>query len=69
MGGLYLKQFCRHSIGTAFISRAVDKKLKTEVEAAFLGRMLLNLGKVVLDRYFATIMAPSSSQLPETVLA
>ena len=52
-GGLDLKQFWRHSIGTAFISRAVAKKLQTEVEAAFLGGMFHDLGKVVLDRYFA----------------
>jgi putative nucleotidyltransferase with HDIG domain len=52
-GGLDIKQFWRHSIGTAFISRAVAKKLQTEVEAAFLGGMLHDLGKVVLDRYFA----------------
>ena len=40
-------------MGTAFIARAVAKKLQTEVEAAFLGGMLHDLGKVVLDRYFA----------------
>lgn len=52
-GGLDLKQFWRHSVGTAFIARAVAKKLQTEVEAAFLGGLLHDLGKVVLDRYFA----------------
>lgn len=52
-GGLDLKQFWRHSVGTAFIARAVAKKLQTEVEVAFLGGMLHDLGKVVLDRYFA----------------
>ena len=52
-GGLDLKEFWRHSVGTAFIARAVAKKLQTEVEAAFLGGLLHDLGKVVLDRYFA----------------
>ena len=51
--GLDLKEFWRHSVGTAFISRAVAKKLQTEVEAAFLGGLLHDLGKVVLDRYFS----------------
>jgi putative nucleotidyltransferase with HDIG domain len=51
--GLDLKQFWRHSVGTAFIARAVAKKLQTEVEAAFLGGLLHDLGKVVLDRYFS----------------
>ncbi len=52
-GGLDLTEFWRHSVGTAFIARAVAKKLQTEVEAAFLGGLLHDLGKVVLDRYFA----------------
>ena len=52
-GGLDLAEFWRHSVGTAFIARAVGKKLQTEIEAAFLGGLLHDLGKVVLDRYFA----------------
>lgn len=52
-GGLDLGEFWRHSIGTAFIARAVAKKLQTEIEAAFLGGLLHDLGKVVLDRYFS----------------
>lgn len=52
-GGLNLGEFWRHSVGTAFIACAVAKKLQTEVEAAFLGGLLHDLGKVVLDRYFS----------------
>ena len=52
-GGLDLGEFWRHSIGTAFIARAVAKKLQAEIEAAFLGGLLHDLGKVVLDRYFS----------------
>ena len=48
-----LKGFWMHSVGTAFIARAAAKKLQTEVEAAFLGGLLHDLGKVVLDRYFS----------------
>jgi len=51
--GLDIKEFWKHSVGTAFVARAVAKKLQTEVEAAFLGGMLHDLGKIVLDRYFA----------------
>jgi len=42
-----------HSVGTAFAARALAKKLSTEVEGAFLAGMLHDLGKVVLDRFFA----------------
>ena len=52
-GGLNLGEFWRHSVGTAFIACAVAKKLQPEVEAAFLGGLLHDLGKVVLDRYFS----------------
>ena len=48
MAGLW-----KHSVGTAFIARAVSKKLQTEVDASFLGGMLHDLGKIVLDRFFA----------------
>lgn len=50
--GLDLQEFWRHSIGTAFVARAVAKKLNTEVESAFLAGMLHDLGKIILDRYF-----------------
>ena len=50
--GLDMKAFWQHSVGTAFISRAVAKKLQTEVDAAFLAGMLHDLGKIVLDHYF-----------------
>ena len=45
--------FWKHSIGTAFMTRGIAKKLQTEVESAFLAGMLHDLGKVVLDRCFA----------------
>ncbi len=51
-GGLDMKAFWKHSVGTAFAARAVAKKLQTEVDAAFLGGMLHDLGKVVFDRFF-----------------
>ncbi len=44
--------FWKHSVGTAFITKAISKKLQTEVESAFLAGMLHDLGKVVLDRCF-----------------
>ena len=47
-----MKAFWQHSVGTAFISRAVAKKLQTEVDAAFLAGMLHDLGKIVLDHFF-----------------
>lgn len=53
--------FWQHSVGTAFITRAISKKLQTEVESAFLAGMLHDLGKVVLDRcftdYYGSVMA------------
>ncbi len=52
-GGLDPKEFWRHSVGTAFVARAIAKKLQTEVEAAFIAGMLHDVGKVVLDRFFA----------------
>ncbi len=51
-GGLDLKEFWRHSVGTAFIARACAQKLQTEVETSFLAGMLHDLGKIILDRYF-----------------
>lgn len=51
--GLDLQAFWKHSVGTAFIARAIAQKLQTETEHAFLGGMLHDLGKLVLDRYFA----------------
>ncbi len=51
--GLDLKAFWRHSVGTAFVARAVAKKLNAEVESAFLAGMLHDLGKIILDRYFS----------------
>ncbi|MDA0748081.1 MAG: HDOD domain-containing protein, partial [bacterium] len=50
--GLDIEAFWRHSVGTGFVARAIAKKLQTEVDAAFLGGMLHDLGKIVLDRYF-----------------
>ena len=50
--GIDLKEFWKHSVGTAFIARAVAQNLQTETEHAFLGGMLHDLGKIVLDRYF-----------------
>lgn len=50
--GFDLKAFWRHAVGTAFISRALAKKLQAETESAFLAGMLHDLGKVVLDRCF-----------------
>ena len=44
--------FWKHSVGTAFITKTIAKKLQTEVESAFLAGMLHDLGKVVLDRCF-----------------
>ena len=44
--------FWKHSVGTAFMTRGIAKKLQTEVESAFLAGMLHDLGKVVLDRCF-----------------
>ena len=51
--GIDLKEFWKHSVGTAFIARAVSQKLQTETEHSFLGGMLHDLGKIVLDRYFS----------------
>ncbi|MDP6038952.1 MAG: HDOD domain-containing protein [Candidatus Latescibacteria bacterium] len=51
--GLDLQEFWRHSVGTAFVARAVAKKLNTETESAFLAGMLHDLGKIILDRYFS----------------
>lgn len=50
--GLDLKAFWSHSVGTAFVARAVARKLNTEVESAFLAGMMHDLGKIILDRYF-----------------
>jgi len=44
--------FWKHSVGTAFITKTIAKKLQTEVESAFLAGMLHDLGKVILDRCF-----------------
>lgn len=51
--GFDRQAFWQHSVGTAFITRAIAKKLQTEIESAFLAGMLHDLGKVVLDRCFA----------------
>jgi len=51
--GLDLQEFWKHSIGTAFVARAIAQQLQTETEHAFLGGILHDLGKIVLDRYFA----------------
>jgi putative nucleotidyltransferase with HDIG domain len=50
--GLDLKEFWNHSIGTAFVARAVARKLNTEEDSAFLADMMHDLGKIILDRYF-----------------
>lgn len=52
-GGLDLKAFWKHSVGTAFVARAISKKLQAETESSFLAGMLHDLGKVVLDRFFS----------------
>lgn len=44
--------FWKHSVGTAFISRALARRLHVEAEASFLAGILHDLGKVVLDQYF-----------------
>ena len=49
---LDMARLWKHCVGTAFIARAVSKKLQTEVDASFLGGMLHDLGKIVLDRFF-----------------
>lgn len=51
--GLDIQAFWKHSVGTAFAARAIGKKLQTEVESSFLAGMLHDLGKIVLDRFFA----------------
>ena len=51
-GGLDLDAFWKHSVGTAFVARAISKKLQTEQESSFLAGMLHDLGKIVLDRLF-----------------
>ena len=45
--------FWQHSVGTAFITRAISKKLQVEMESAFLAGMLHDLGKMVSDRCFS----------------
>lgn len=55
--GLDVKEFWRHTVGTAIASRALAKKLQVEVESAFLGGILHDLGKIVLDRYFSDYYA------------
>ena len=52
-GGLDIQEFWKHSVGTAFVSRAIAKKLQTEIDSAFLAGMLHDLGKIVLDRCFS----------------
>ena len=56
--GLDLQAFWKHSVGTAFVARAIAKKLQTEVESAFLAGMLHDLGKIILDRYFSDFYLP-----------
>ena len=51
--GLDLHEFWKHSVGTGFVARAIANKLHTETESAFLGGMMHDLEKVVLDRFFA----------------
>ena len=51
--GLDLQGFWKHSVGTAFVAKAVSRKLQVEQESAFLAGMLHDLGKIVLDRCFA----------------
>jgi putative nucleotidyltransferase with HDIG domain len=52
-GGLDVDGFWRHTVGTAIASRALAKKLQVEVESAFLGGILHDIGKIVLDRHFS----------------
>ena len=56
--GMDLKAFWRHSVGTAFVARAIAKRVQVEAESAFLAGMLHDLGKIVLDRYFPDFYAP-----------
>lgn len=56
-GGLDVKGFWRHTVGTAIASRALAKKLQVEVESAFLAGILHDIGKIVLDRYFSDYYA------------
>ncbi|MDP6039240.1 MAG: HDOD domain-containing protein, partial [Candidatus Latescibacteria bacterium] len=49
--------FWKHSVGTAFIARAIAQQLSTEVEVAFMGGLLHDIGKVVLDRFFTEFYA------------
>jgi putative nucleotidyltransferase with HDIG domain len=55
--GLDVKGFWRHTVGTAIAARALAKKLQVEVESAFLGGILHDVGKIVLDRYFTDYYA------------
>ena len=55
--------FWKHSVGTAFMTRGIARKLQTEVESAFLAGMLHDLGKVVLDRCFADYYAAVIKQV------
>jgi len=51
--GLDVKGFWRHTVGTAIASRSLAKKLQVQLESAFLGGILHDLGKIVLDRHFS----------------
>ena len=55
--GLDIQALWKHLVGTAFVARAIAKKLKTEEESAFLSGMLHDLGKVVLDCFFSDYYA------------
>lgn len=61
--GLDVHAFWQHSVGVAFIAREIAKHLDVAAEAAFLSGMLHDLGKIVLDRFFADYYA----QVVETV--
>jgi putative nucleotidyltransferase with HDIG domain len=64
-GGLDTEGFWKHSVGTAFAAKALAKKLSTEAEGAFLAGMLHDLGKVVLDRFFAEYYKSVTSLVAE----
>ena len=57
-GGLDLQSFWRHAVGTAFVARTLAARLNVAEESAFLSGMLHDLGKVVLDRFFADRYKP-----------
>ena len=52
--------FWKHAVGTAFIARAIARKLSAEVETPFMGGFLHDIGKMVLDRFFTDFYAEAT---------